>query len=231
MPLKEIVYTSTQLIFPDFNTDKMMKRFLYFLFIFACIACTPEKKLAAKTPSLEVEKSTDKFFYSTEFSKLYKVKQGTLIKDWQNLIAAEIYHVPADGYTACGLKLYLGKNINFDYPQRGDFINIMGDRYDDIFSFTDEVTAEDYKLHAQLAFKAGNLISIQGFQNKKLTASSGYNIDYVMMDAGDKIAFIKTHTMPCEVLNDKNTKYYLLLKPKGIDDFDHFMKFPLPLND
>jgi len=171
------------------------------------------------------------FYYSDEFAKRYNPKQGELIDEWKSFLAVAILRAKADGYDSCSLKIYLGNNLHFDYPTKDNFINIMGDRFEEVFFFADDVTDEDARLHAQIVFQSANSILIHGFNGGKISAIAGFNIDYVFHDVANGMSYIKTLGIPCNVLETKEYSYYLRLKPKGIDKSEDFFKFKLPLNE
>jgi len=206
----------------------LTRSLLLALFLFVSTACSPNTNNSSTPASMSA--ISEEIYYSKAFSDRYKIKKGKRVDEWNELLAVVMQRQPADGYNSCSLKIYLGKDINFDYPKKENFINIMGDRYDEIFSYVEDVTDEDARLHAQQAFQSANLIAIEGFKGEKSTAIAGLNIDYVKNDVAVAMSYIKTLGVPCNALETKEYNYYLRLKPKGIDKSADFLKFKLPLN-
>lgn len=171
----------------------------------------------------------DQFFYSALFAKRFEIKNGKEVKDWSDTFAIKIHSESRNGYQSCHFNLYLGEDVDFDYPQTSNFINIMGDRYDEIFGFAKNVPDQDAELHATLAFQSGNRISIEGFKNNELAASAGLNIDYVMNNAAKGINFIKTLGIPCDVLRSGDYAYFLRLKTQRGQNEHVTLNFPLPI--
>jgi len=207
----------------------MIKRTLVFISLCFIAACSQQASESIENALLSSDNSRIKFYYSKSFAERFAVKNGEQIADWQGMIAIAITNNVTVVGDSCFAKLYLGNDINFDYPLPENFINLTGERYDEIFSFTPDVSDEDARMQAQLVFKAANKIMVRGYNEDKISASTGFNIDYVMKDAAKDITFIKTDNALCDVLYNKNYKYYLLLKPKGVEISADFLKFPLPI--
>jgi len=205
-----------------------MKKTILILQLLFVMSCS-QQEVGNISPnnSLTSEKS-ERLFYSQDFGQIYKVKSGTKVSDWSGVFAVSLQNISND---SCLAKLYLGKDFDFDYPQQGEFVNVTTERYDEIFSFTPDITDNDARLLAQRTFKASNKIAIRGFKDGKVTASTGFTIDYILRDVAENISIIKTDTTLCNVLNTKEYEYYLLLKPKGVDKSEDFFKFKLPLNE
>ena len=120
--------------------------------------------------------------------------------------------------------------INFDYPQPANFINVTGKRHKELFSFTSDIGDEDAKMQTKINIQAANKIAVRGYIDNEITASTGFSIDYILRDAVKDMAIIKTDSTLCDVLLNKEYKYYLLLKPKGIDKSEKYFKYSLPIN-
>ncbi|MDH3327454.1 MAG: hypothetical protein OEM38_12165, partial [Gammaproteobacteria bacterium] len=173
------------------------------------------------------DRSFKKFYYSKQFATRFVVKAGEQVLDWQGMIAVAIESKDTESGSSCNAKLYLGNDISFDYPQPDNFINITGERHDEMFSFAHDVSDGDARMHAQIIFSAANKIMVRGYKGEEVSASTGFNIDYVMKDAANGITYIKTDDTLCDVLFNEEYKYYLLLKPKGVDKSADFLKFSL----
>ena len=208
----------------------MIKKILIIQLIFILFACSQQEAQTVESINFKTPKINSKFFYSVDFSKIYDIKLGTKVLDWDGIFALSLDKSPDQNSNTCVATLYLGNNINFDYPQQGDFVNITAQRYDDIFHFTPDVTDEDARIQAKRIILAANKIAIRGYKDKKITASMGFSIDYILKNAVNNMTVIKTQSSLCNVLQTKDYDYYLLLKPKGIDKSADFLKFKLPLN-
>ena len=206
----------------------MLKRILLFVALSPVVACSQQSVEQVENTTANPAHSLKKFYYSKNFSRRYDIKTGEQISDWKGLIAVAIVSADKKSTDSCFARLYLGNDINFDYPQPENFINITGERHDEIFSFTSDVSDDDARIHAQTIFKAANKIMIRGYKGREISASTGFSIDYVMKDAAKGITFIKTDTALCDVLYSEDYQYYLLLKPKGEDKSENFLKLELP---
>ncbi len=219
------------LIFPNSESRAMIIRILLINILVILAACAQQKDENSENVTVNLKnKSFNQFFYSKSFADRFNIKKGKLIENWQGMIGIAIQGQTINNDFLCNAKLYLGNDVNFDYPPRDNFINIMGDRYDEIFSFTSDVSDDDARHHAQLIFQSGNKIAIHGYKDNKESSSTGFNIDYVIKNAAKDITYVKTINTLCENMHNKNHKYYLRLKPKGVTQRENFLKYYIPIN-
>jgi len=209
----------------------MLQSILYKSLLLICLMLTvacADGTISTVESKKFLEKKIDKFLYSQEFANRFNLDENNSVKSWRGMLAVKIYNNP-DSKVECSAKIYLGNEINFDYPRPDNFINIWGSRFEEVFFFTDELAVEDTRMHAKLAFDSANRIYLHGVHEGNIIIQSGYNINYVMKDIANGITFIQTQSDLCSFFSD-NYEYYLLLKPKGINKSEDFYKFRLPIN-